>query len=125
MMEEIIKLETIIKSHVPQFYYSLASLLSSPNSELLMQEKNIELSNFQTLKEIGGYLKYIYRLFTEPYEVFKEFVINSQDLFKLGAMVLCAYGCISLILGHKEGKKWIPIGITLYYIIKVLVVLLA
>lgn len=124
MMEEIIKLETVVKSHIPNFYHSLASILSSPNSELLMQEKNIELSNFQTLKEIGGYLKYIHRLFTEPLEVFKEFLINGQDLFKLGALVLCAYGVLSLIMGHEEGKKWIPISIALYYIIRVLVVVL-
>lgn len=124
MINYIDTLTNNIKINSPKYYSLMSSVLLYPRDYLRMHEKELEQKNLQQIKDIVGFVQEINRFLQDPLTVTKEFLNNNMDLFKLGALALCAYGLLSCILGNDKGRKYVPISITIYYIIKVLAVIL-
>jgi hypothetical protein len=77
-----------------------------------------------SLTSISKFTDSINWIIANPYETFKIVMLGLCDVVQLLALVVCAASIIMAILGHKEGLKYIPISLTIYTLLKILVVIL-
>ncbi|QAA31264.1 hypothetical protein [Clostridium manihotivorum] len=76
------------------------------------------------LESIASFFDNLSWVITHPYATFVIVMNGLCNVVEIIAMVYCAGALLMAVMGHKKGIKYMPIGISIYVVLKLLVMAL-